>query len=62
MTDARAGYDGAKRRKESKVHIAVNTLGHLPALTVTPADQVDRDQAVLFRLIELIAVGRSLPR
>ena len=40
----RAGYDGAKRRKGSKVHIAVDTLGHLLALTVTPADQGDRDQ------------------
>jgi Transposase DDE domain len=29
---ARAGYDGAKRRKGSKVHIAVDTLGHLLAL------------------------------
>jgi transposase len=36
---ARAGYDGAKRRKGSKVHIAVDTLGHLLALSVTPADQ-----------------------
>jgi len=27
----RAGYDGAKRRKGSKVHIAVDTLGHLLA-------------------------------
>jgi hypothetical protein len=35
---ARAGYDGAKRRKGSKVHIAVDTLGHLLALTVTPAE------------------------
>jgi hypothetical protein len=35
---ARAGYDGAKRRKGSKAHIAVDTLGHLLALTVTPAD------------------------
>jgi transposase len=33
---ARAGYDGAKRRKGSKVHIAVDTLGHLLALRVTP--------------------------
>jgi transposase len=41
---ARAGYDGAKRRKRSKVHIAVDTLGHLLALTVTPADQGDREQ------------------
>ena len=41
---ARAGYDGAKRRKGSKVHIAVDTLGHLLALRVTPADQGDRAQ------------------
>ncbi len=40
----RGGYDGAKRRKVSKVHIAVDTLGHLLALTVTPADRSDREQ------------------
>ena len=33
---ARAGYDGYKRRKGSNVHIAVDTLGHLLALHVTP--------------------------
>jgi hypothetical protein len=44
----RAGYDGAKRRKGSKVYIAVDTLGHLLALTVTPADQGDREQVVAF--------------
>src|SRR5512132_1331650 len=38
----RAGYDGAKRRKGSKVHAAVDTLGHLLALRVTPADAQDR--------------------
>ena len=41
---ARAGYDGARRRKGSKVHAAVDTLGHLLTLHVTPADQQDRDQ------------------
>jgi transposase len=41
---ARAGYDGAKRRKGSKLHIAVDTLGHLLALHVTPADEQDRAQ------------------
>jgi transposase len=39
---ARAGYDGAKRRRGSKVHLAVDTLGHLLALYVTPADVQDR--------------------
>ncbi|GHO61136.1 hypothetical protein KSC_000280 [Ktedonobacter sp. SOSP1-52] len=39
-----AGYDGAKRRKGSKVHVAVDTLGHLLALLVTPANEQDRAQ------------------
>lgn len=40
----RAGYDGAKRRKGSKLHAAVDTLGHLLALRVTPANEQDREQ------------------
>lgn len=40
----RAGYDGAKRKKGSKVHLAVDTLGNLLALHVTPADKQDRTQ------------------
>ncbi len=41
---ARAGYDGAKRRKGNKVHLAVDTLGHLLALYVTAANEQDRAQ------------------
>jgi transposase len=41
---SRAGYDGAKRRKGNKVHLAVDTLGHLLALCVTPANEQDRAQ------------------
>jgi transposase len=41
---ARAGYNGHKRRKGSKVHAAVDTLGHLLALTVTPANADERTQ------------------
>jgi transposase len=41
---ARAGYDGHKRRKGSKVHVAVDTLGHLLALLVTPANEQERAQ------------------
>src|SRR5947207_8231432 len=41
---ARAGYDGAKRRKGSKVHLAVDTLGHLLALRVTAANEQERAQ------------------
>lgn len=40
----RAGYDGHKRRKGSKVHMAVDTLGQLLALLVTPANEQDRAQ------------------
>jgi transposase len=40
----RAGYDGAKRKKGSKIHMAVDTLGNLLALHVTPADQQDRSR------------------
>ena len=40
----RAGYDGYKRRRGSKVHMAVDTLGHLIALTVTPANEQERAQ------------------
>jgi len=40
----RAGYDGAKRKKGSKTHMAVDTLGHLLALHITPANEQDRAQ------------------
>ena len=40
----RAGYDGYKRKKGSKVHAAVDTLGHLLALKVTPANEQERAQ------------------
>src|SRR3954451_21494050 len=48
----RAGYDGAKRKKGAKVHAAVDTLGHLLAWHVTPADEQDRDQVA--RLAEAV--------
>ena len=38
----RAGYDGHKRKKGSKVHAAFDTLGHLLALKVTPANEQER--------------------
>jgi len=40
----RAGYDGHKRRKGSKVHLAVDTLGQVLAVLVTPANEQDRAQ------------------
>ena len=40
----RAGYDGAKKKNGSKVHIAVDTLGNLLALKVTAANEQERAQ------------------
>jgi transposase len=48
----RAGYDGAKRKRGSKLHLAVDTLGHLLALHVTPASADDR--AEVGRLAEAV--------
>lgn len=39
---ARASWDGAKRRKGSKTHVAVDILGNLLALLVTPVKTNDR--------------------
>jgi transposase len=56
----RAGYDGYKRRKGSKVHMAVDTLGNLLALHVTPADEQDRAQvAVLAEAVQEVT-GESV--
>ncbi|MBV8738814.1 MAG: IS5 family transposase [Alphaproteobacteria bacterium] len=56
----RAGYDGAKRKRGSKLHMAVDTLGHLLALHVIPANVDDR--AEVGRLAEAIqaATGESV--
>lgn len=40
----RAGDDGAKRKQSSKLHMAVDRLGHFLALHVTPANANDRAQ------------------
>src|SRR3954467_10153762 len=40
----RAGYDGHKKRMGSKIHLAVDTLGELLAMRVTPANAGDRAQ------------------
>lgn len=57
---ARGGYDGYKRRKGSKVHAAVDTLGHLLAPHVGPANEQDRAQ--VGRLAEAVqaATGGSV--
>jgi transposase len=64
----RAGYDGAKRKKGSKLHLAVDTLGHLLALHVTAADADDRAevgrmakaiQAATDETVELVFVDQG---
>ena len=51
----RGGYAGYKRRKGSKVHVAVDPLGHLLALKITPANEQERAQvADLAREIQTV--------
>lgn len=57
---ARGGYDGAKRRKGSKVHAAFDTLGHLLALLGTPADAQDRAQVAELAQKVQAATGQSV--
>jgi transposase len=57
---ARAGYDGAKRKKGSKVHLAVDTLGQLLALHVTPANEPDRAQVATLAAAVQEATGESV--
>lgn len=56
----RAGYDGAKKRKGSKVHMAVDTLGNLLALHVTPANEGDRAQVAELAKAVQEATGQSV--
>lgn len=57
---SRAGYDGYKRKKGSKVHVAVDTLGNLLALHVTPANAQDRDQVALLAEAVQEATGQTV--
>jgi transposase len=41
----RADYNGLERRNGSKLHAAVDTLVHLPALIVIPVDMQEQDLA-----------------
>ncbi len=56
----RASYDGYKRRKGSKVHMAVDTLGHLLALHITPANEQERDQVAVLSQAVQEATGESV--
>ena len=56
----RAGYDGAKRKKGSKLHLAVDTLGHLLALHVTPASADDRAEVGCLAQAVQASTGQSV--
>jgi transposase len=56
----RGGWDGAKRTKGSKLHAAVDTLGHLLALHATPADQQDRAQVARLAAAVQHATGEAV--
>ena len=57
---ARAGFDGHKKRKGSKVHAAVDTLGHLLALKVTAAHEQDRAQVAALAQAVQEATGENV--
>jgi transposase len=57
---ARAGYSGARRRTGAKGPAAVDTLGHPPALTATPASQDERTQVAALATAVREATGQHV--
>ena len=57
---ARAGYDGYKRRKGSTWDAGVDTLGHLLAVLVPPAEAQDRKQPEALATTMQEATGQSV--
>lgn len=57
---ARAGWDGAKRKRGAKLHLAVDTLGHLLAAHVTPATTNDRAEVGRLAAAVQAATGESV--
>ena len=57
---ARAGYDGHKRRNGSKTHIAVDTLGMLLAVHVTPANAQERAQVATLAAVVQEVTGEQV--
>jgi len=56
----RAGYDGHKRTKDSKVHAAVDTLDHLLAVRVNPANAQERAQVAALAEAVQEATGEAV--
>jgi transposase len=57
---ARAAWDGHKRVRGSKLHLAVDTLGHLLALHLTPANTDDRSAVATLAEAVQDATGESV--
>ena len=57
---AGSGYDGHKRRKGRKTHAAIDTLGHLLAVLVTPANEQERRQVEALAAAVQEATGESV--
>jgi len=56
----RAGYDSYKRKKGSKVHMAVDTLEHLLAVHITPANEQERAQVLALAQQVQHATGQTV--
>lgn len=56
----RAGYDGHKRTKGSKLHAAVDTLGHLLAARSTPANAQERAQVAALAEEVQVVTGQTV--
>lgn len=57
---SRAEFDGHKMRNGSKVHIAVDTLGHLLALRVTTGKEQERNQVADLAAAVQEATGQAV--
>ena len=56
----RGGYDGGKRKKGSKVHAAVDTLGNLLAVKVTAANEQERAEVADLSAAVQNATGQTV--
>jgi transposase len=56
----RAGYNGHKRKKGSKLHLAVDTLGLLLAMVVSPANEDERQHVAALAEEVQDATGESV--
>jgi len=56
----RAGFDGHKKRNGTELHAAVDTLGHLLALNVRPANEQDREQVAELSKVVQEVTGQSV--